>query len=158
MSKIRKKAVYQFIYREARLIDDKQFDDWYALFTDDALYWMPLKHNQTEGEVYNSLFYEDKLMLKIRIERLKQTDVPSQMPPSYCQHVLQQPHIESLEDNQCETRTPFIYVESQMDNQFILTGTIHHQLIVEDGGFRIQRKRIELLNRKAALPSIQLFP
>lgn len=31
-----------FVYHEARLIDEKRFDEWYELFADDALYWMPL--------------------------------------------------------------------------------------------------------------------
>ena len=38
-----------FVYREARLIDEKRFDEWYELFTDDALYWMPLTRGQPSG-------------------------------------------------------------------------------------------------------------
>ncbi len=148
------------VYREARCIDEGDLDAWYDLFTDDALYWMPLRRGQREEEVYNSLFYEDKLMLKVRIERLKDPNAFSQAPPSHCQHVLQRPEIEAFDASagNFATRTPFVYVESQLDEQFVLAGVAHHQLVVRNAGLQIRRKRIELLNREAALPSIQRFP
>ncbi len=148
------------IYREAQLIDEGALDAWYDLFTDDALYWMPLKRGQREDDVHNSLFFEDKLMLEVRIERLKDPNAFSQSPPSHCQHVLQRPEIEAFDADagSYSTRTPFVYVESQLDDQFVLAGVAHHELVSIDGALRIRRKRIELLNREAALPSIQLFP
>ena len=148
------------IYREAQLIDEGALDAWYDLFTDDALYWMPLKRGQREDEVHNALFFEDKLMLKVRIERLKDPNAFSQAPPSHCQHVLQRPEIDGFDAHAGSflTRTPFLYVESQLDEQFVLAGVAHHELLLVDGALWIRRKRIELLNREAALPSIQLFP
>ena len=148
------------VYREARLIDEGALDEWYDLFTDDALYWMPLKRGQREDEVYNALFHEDKLMLKVRIERLKDPNAFSQAPPSHCQHVLQRPEIDGFDADagRFSTRTPFVYVESQLDDQFMLAGAAHHEVVASNDALRIRRKRIELLNREAALPSIQLFP
>ena len=151
--------VRAFVYREAWLIDQKELDAWYDLFTEDALYWMPLARGQEEGDIHTSLFYEDKFLLKVRIERLKNPRAASQQPPSFCQHVLQRPDVERIEpaNNNLNVRTPFIYVESQLDSQFTLAGVAHHELSVVDGALRIRRKRIELLTRDAALPSIQLF-
>ena len=58
----------KFVYREARLLDEKRFDEWYELFTEDAYYWVPLVPGQTDPLAHNSLAYEDKLLLKLRIE------------------------------------------------------------------------------------------
>ncbi len=148
------------IYREAQFIDEGALDDWYDLFTEDALYWMPLKRGQREEEVHNSLFFEDKLMLKVRIERLKDPNAFSQSPPSHCQHVLQRPQVVEFDADagRFTTHTPFIYVESRLDDQFVLAGVAHHELVVVGSALQIRRKRIELLNREAALPSIQRFP
>jgi hypothetical protein len=55
-------------------------------------------------------------------------------------------------------RTPFIYVESQLDTQLVLAGIVTHRLAVRDGVLRIELKKVELVNCDAALPSIQLFP
>lgn len=152
-------ALADFVYREARLIDEKRLDEWYALFTDDARYWMPLVRGQPEGEAHTSLFDEDKLLLKVRIERLRSPNAFSQQIPSFCQHVLQQPTVEKADvvANRYIVRTPFIYAESQLDRQLILAGVSWHHLIWIGNALRIHMKKIELLNCDAALPSIQLF-
>lgn len=151
-------AIESLIYEEARLLDEKAFEDWLALLTDDVLYWAPLKRGQGEDEIHNSLFFEDRLVLRIRIERLNSPRVFSQQPPSHCQHVLQKPELLSSVGGTFETRTPFVYLEAQLDQQIVLGGSLHHQIVAVDGGaYKIRRKRIELLNRDAALPSIQML-
>ena len=37
------RAVEQFLYREARLLDERRFHDWLELLTDDIRYWMPVR-------------------------------------------------------------------------------------------------------------------
>ena len=34
-------AVRDFLYREARYLDDKQWDEWLELYASDATFWMP---------------------------------------------------------------------------------------------------------------------
>lgn len=150
----------EFIYHEARLIDEKRLDEWYELFTDDARYWMPLTRGQPDGDLHTSLFYEDKFLLKMRIERLKRPASYSQHQPSFCQHVLQRPTLESRGDATIPhlMRTPFVYLESRADTQLVLAGVVYHHLVEVQGSLRIRLKKVELLNREAALPSIQLFP
>lgn len=147
------------VYLEARLIDEKRFDEWYELFAADALYWMPLSRDQAIGEAHTSLLYEDKLLLKVRIERLRHPNAFSQQLPSFSQHVLQQPALESGEpaSGRCVIRTPFIYVESQRDRQLMLAAVAYHHLAAEAGGWKIKMKKVDLLNRDAALPSIELL-
>lgn len=150
----------RFVYLEARLIDEKRFDEWYELFTDDARYWMPLTRGQPDGENYTSFLYEDKLLLKVRIERLRNPNSFSQQQPSFCQHVLQAPAIESAAEDGAAfvLRTPFTYFESQLDTQVVLAGVGWLHLVVEGARLRIRLKKVELVNCDAALPSIQLFP
>ena len=154
-----KAELARFVYREARLIDEKRLDEWYELFTEDALYWMPLVRGQTDPHSHTSLFCEDRFLLKVRIERLKNPLSHSQQQPSFCQHVLQRPEVVERDDEAREyaLRTPFVYLETRLDEQTVLGGVAHHDLRWDDGRLKIAVKRIELLNRDAALPSIQLF-
>lgn len=153
-------ALVRFVYHEARLVDEKRFDEWYELFTEDAHYWMPLTRGQPDGEDHTSLLYEDKLLLQVRIERLKNPHSFSQHQPSFCQHVLQAPQIESAgaDGTSWVMRTPFTYVESQRDTQLVLAGVGWLHLVVLEARLRIRLKKVELVNCDAALPSIQLFP
>src|SRR6185437_7983387 len=152
-------ALVDFVYREARLLDEKRFDEWYGLLTEDVRYWMPLTRGQPVGETFTSLFYEDKLLLKVRIERLRHPNAFSQQQPCFCQHVLQQPTIETSDPaaNHYVTRTPFMYFETQLDSQLVLAGVTYHHLTVIEGALRMRLKKIELVNCDAALPSIELL-
>jgi len=149
-----------FVLHEVRLLDDLRFDDWLALFADDGRYWMPLERGQTERRLHCSLMYEDKLLLKVRIERLKNPRSFSQQQASYCQHVMQAPSLEVADPAQGRwvTRAPFSYFESQLDTQVVLAGVSWLHLVEVGGVLRIRLKKVELLNCDAALPSVQLFP
>ncbi len=148
--------IARFIYREARLLDEKRWNAWYELFTEDGHYWVPLTRNQPDAEMHTSLAYEDKLLLRLRIERLRRRP-PSQHPESWSQHVLQAPEIETEDEDGWLTRTAFHYAEARGDAMQMLTGVALHQLVRQDGALRIRLKRVNLLNCDAALPSIQLF-
>ncbi len=149
----------ELIYEEARLLDARRFDEWNALFTDDAIYWLPLQHEQPEGAEHTSHLYEDKLLRELRVQRLKSPRAFSQQPISRCQHVLQAPHVESLDAgaNVFVTRTAFHYSEARGDDVLMLVGNAVHRFRVQDGALRIAHKRVNLLNCDAALPSVQLF-
>ena len=149
----------RFVRYEARLLDEKRFDEWYELFTDDAYYWVPAVHNQKSPLTENSLAYEDKLLLQLRLERLKSPLAYSQKPASRCLHVLQEPEIEKRDDAKSEylMRTPFIYTETKADDSQRYAATAWHTLVWQDNRLRIRLKRVDILNCDAMLPSIQLF-
>jgi 3-phenylpropionate/cinnamic acid dioxygenase small subunit len=149
----------RFVLREARLIDEKRFDEWYELFADDAHYWVPLAPGQSDPLVHNSLAYEDKFLLKLRIERLKLPTAYSQKPASRCHHVMQTPEVEKSDPGRGEflTRTPFIYTETRGDESQRYAATAWHTLVWSQERLRIRLKRVDILNADAALPSIQLF-
>ena len=54
-------------------------------------------------------------------------------------------------------RTPFMYLESRLDEQIVLAGATDASLTSVEGRLRIRLKKVELVNCDAALPSIQLF-
>ena len=145
----------RFVMREARLLDEKRFDEWYELFTDDAHYWVPASPNQPDPLNHNSLAYEDKLLLKLRIERLKQPNAFSQKPASRCHHLLQTPEIERSTKDELLIRTNFIYTETKGDESQRYAAVAWHTLVGDP--LRIRLKRVDILNCDAALPSIQLF-
>jgi 3-phenylpropionate/cinnamic acid dioxygenase small subunit len=153
------KEIIDFVIREARLLDEKRFDEWYELFADDGFYWVPLTPGQPDPLQHNSLAYEDKLLLKLRVERLKSPRAFSQQPASRCHHLLQTPEIEKMDEakGECLTRTQMIYTETRGDESQRYAATAWHSLVRINNKLFIQLKRIDILNSDAALPSIQLF-
>jgi 3-phenylpropionate/cinnamic acid dioxygenase small subunit len=159
MTQVADEELLRFVVREARLIDERRYDEWYGLFADDAYYWVPAAPGQTDPLNHNSLAYEDKLLLQLRIERLKSPLAYSQKPASRCHHLLQTPEVEKRDPARGEylTRTQFIYTETRGDESQRYAATAWHTLVRMDGGLRIRLKRVDILNCDAALPSIQLF-
>lgn len=159
MTAITAQDLVDFVYHEARLLDELKFDQWLALFTEDGYYWMPLTHHQTDPILEASLMYEDKLLLQVRIERLAGQRTFSQQPKSRCHHLLQQPHVINFDANASEhqVRTAFHYTETRGDKQTMYVGWSTHHLVVENGQLRQRLKRVDLLNCDAPLGNIQLF-
>lgn len=45
-----KHEIEEFFYEEAELLDERRFNDWLALLTDDVRYWVPMRRNVKFGE------------------------------------------------------------------------------------------------------------
>jgi 3-phenylpropionate/cinnamic acid dioxygenase small subunit len=148
-----------FVYAEARLLDEGRFDEWLELFSDDGHYWMPLAPGQQDARLHASLMYEDKLLLRVRIERLSGARTFSQQPRSRCHHLLQQPSVESADrdSGRYTVRTAFHYIETRLDDQTLFAGWTTHELVTLEDKLRIRLKRVDLVNCDAAFGNINLF-
>lgn len=147
-----------FVYDEAWMLDQGQFNEWIDLWLPDAIYWMPLNWNQQDPINETSLLYEDNFMLRLRVERLHGARTFSQKPKSRCHHVLNRPRIEEMSDDGAKIVTQVHYVETRLDEQMLLALTVRHDLKVVDGQIRIAGKRVDILNCDAAFGNIQLLP
>ena len=156
---ITRQQLIDFVVEEARLLDEKRYAQWNELFTDDAMYWVPLVPDQEDGINHTSHMYEDKLLRELRIERLKSARAFSQQPPTRAHHLLQTPTVEEFDAaaNRFVVRSEFHYTEAQGDELQFFVGTCLHHLTVQDGELRMTLKRVNLLNCDAALPAVQLF-
>ena len=75
------REIEQFLYRQAELLDAKQWQTWMDLFADDGVYWMPARAEQTEWESSPSIFIEDKPMMEIRKGRVTHPNALSRVLP-----------------------------------------------------------------------------
>lgn len=159
MTEPTERQLIDFVVHEARLLDERRYEEWNALWSEDGIYWVPLVPDQPDGLNHSSHLYEDKLLRTLRIERLKSARAYAQQPPSRAHHLLQTPAVESADAdaNLFVLRTPFHYSEAQGDEIEFFVGTAFHHLVVEHGALRMRLKRVDLLNGDAALPAVQLF-
>jgi len=159
-TQITREHVIDFVYDEARMLDEGRYDEWLALWLPEGHYWMPLDYRQTDPVHATSLLYEDNFMLRLRVERLNGQRTFSQKPKSRCHHVLQRPFIDVFEpaEGRFVTNTNMHYVETRLDDQILLALTATHDLRAVDGALRIAGKKVELLNCDAAFGNIQLLP
>lgn len=158
---VNERDLIDFVVHEARILDEQKFEDWNALFMDDAYYWIPLVPGQTDVVTQTSHMHADKLMRDLRIQRLRNPRVLQHQSNTRCQHILQVPFVEKMDAsaNQFVTRTPFHYAEVQTDYAEVqtLVGTAWHHLTVADDKLKITLKRVDLLNCDSPLSVFNLF-
>ena len=46
-----KYQVEEFLYQEAEILDERRFEEWLDLLTEDVRYWMPMRRNVKFGEL-----------------------------------------------------------------------------------------------------------
>jgi 3-phenylpropionate/cinnamic acid dioxygenase small subunit len=78
----------QFLLHEARLLDEGKFDDWLALFTPEAWYWVPSEPDQADPAETVSLIYDDRRLLETRVRRLSSPRMYSQEPRSRTSRII----------------------------------------------------------------------
>ena len=138
----------QFLIHEARLLDEARFDDWLALFTDDAWYWVPSQPNQDNPRDTISLIYDDRRLLETRVRRLASPRIYSQEPRSRTSRMIGNVTIEAVDaDGQgCTVRSKFQLLEYRREEQRAFGGTYFHRLVRTSTSIQIAWKRVDLIN------------
>lgn len=148
MSDIRE--VEKFLYHEARLLDDARFDDWLALFTESAWYWVPTSANQDNPLETVSIIYDDRRLLETRVRRLGNPNIHAQSPPSRTSRIIGNVVIEAsgnaMDGADVAVSSRFQMTEFRRDHQRQFAGALSHGLVTIEGGFMIAWKRVDLVN------------
>ena len=144
----------QFLLHEARLLDDGRFDEWLALFTTEAWYWVPSEPGQADPFETVSLIYDDRRLLETRVRRLAGPRMYSQEPRSRTSRIIANVTIEEAGRGACTVRSKFMMIEYRREQQRIFGGTLLHRLVQADGRVMIAWKRVDLVNCDAPLDGI----
>ena len=146
----------QFLLHEARLLDEGKFDDWLALFTPDAWYWVPSEPDQADPIETVSLIYDDRRLLETRVRRLASPRMYSQEPRSRTSRIVTNVTIEEAGKDACTARSKFMMIEYRREQQRLFGGTALHRLIQRNGRITIASKRVDLVNCDAPLDGITM--
>lgn len=144
----------QFLLHEARLLDDGRFDEWLALFTEDAWYWVPVEPDQKNPFDTVSLIYDDRRLLETRVRRLASPRIYSQEPRSRTSRIVANVTLEESDTSGCTLRSKFLTLEYRREGQRTFGGTVFHRLVLVDDQLRIAWKRVNLVNCDAPIDGI----
>ena len=151
-------AIENFIYREARLMDLHRYDEWEALWADDAIYWVPCDGDDTDPRQHISIIYADRSGIAGRIARLKTGAAWSQEPKSNLRRVVS--NIETIEDGSgtITVHSNFFLYEVRRRSvdvwHNIWAGSSTHKLIPEGEDFKMAYKKVLLVNDGVEMPGL----
>jgi 3-phenylpropionate/cinnamic acid dioxygenase small subunit len=143
-----------FLVREAQLLDEGKFEDWLALFTENAWYWVPSEPNQDSPLTTVSLMYDDRRLLETRVRRLVSPRIYSQEPRSRTSRIVANVTIKERRPGAVLVRSKFTMVEYRRGGQRLFAGTNFHELLRNEGALRIASKRVDLVNCDAPLDGL----
>ena len=156
MAGVDRARLEQFLIHEARLLDERRFREWMELFTDDGTYWVPAVPDQESPLDQVSLFYDDRELMKTRVERLEHPRIHVQTPPSRTAHLIGNTFIEQADEAKGEfvVASTVIMVEYRDEAQRVFAGRQRHRLRRDDAGLRIVQKRVDLINCDSAFEAM----
>ena len=137
--------VQQFLFLEARLLDERRFDEWLALYAPEAEYWVPAAWGQASPKDHVSLFYETVPLLRMRVERLMQGHAPLDSPAARTNHCLSNV-IARREGDEVLAQAYLLLAEYRRGEQRWFSGRASWSLRAAGEAFRIHAKRVDLLN------------
>src|ERR1700722_20606291 len=113
-----------FLIHEAALLDERRFRDWMELFAEDGAYWVPAAPNQESPFNHASLFYDDRTLMKTRIDRLEHPRIHIQTPPSRTAHIIGNILVDAIDEakGDVEGSSTVMMVEYREENQSIFAG------------------------------------
>jgi 3-phenylpropionate/cinnamic acid dioxygenase small subunit len=146
--------VENFLYREARLMDSHAYDEWLALWTNDALYWVPSNEDEIDPERHVSIVYEDKAGLEDRVIRLKSGAAYAQDPKSRLSRVVSNVEIEELDDHELRVSATFNLTALRRHRMDIFAGRSIYKLRHDGDSFKIAYKKVLLINNDEVIHNL----
>jgi 3-phenylpropionate/cinnamic acid dioxygenase small subunit len=173
------REVEQFLYREARLLDERRFHEWLELFTDDVRYWMGARTNRyprtskaiailspnryveddhtREDEL--SILDETKETLAGRVARLDTGMAWAEDPPSRTRHFIANIEV-APGDSASEIRvySNFIVYRSRAESEEdFYVGARQDVLRRVDGAWKIARRKLTLDQNVLSAKNVSVF-
>ena len=175
----RLREIEQFLYREARLLDERRFEAWLALFTDDVRYWMPVRttryprrskaiavldHDRHEEDELGkesdlAIFDESKETLCRRVARLDTGMAWAEDPPSRTRHLVTNVEVEPGEtEAEIRVYSNFVVYRSRGETeQDFYVGARQDTLRHVDGSWKIARRTIILDQNVLLAKNVSIF-
>ncbi len=164
--------VEQFLYREARMLDERRFEEWFDIFTDDARYWMPLrKTRRSEGQTEDwdvekelsgaeelAFFDDSKLTLMVRTKRVRMAQNWAEDPPSRTRRIVTNIEVEAKGSDEWLVHSCFLLHRTRMENdKHVFVGQRRDLLQRAEDGFKIKERRIVLDSNVLQAPNLSVF-
>jgi benzoate/toluate 1,2-dioxygenase beta subunit len=140
--------------QEARLLDQRRYEEWLALYAPECLYWIPGGAVSADPRSEVAIAFDDRRRLEDRIYRLGTGSAWSQAPASRTVRLVG--NVE-LFDN-LMVRSNLLVSEWRAGETHLWSGWCAHRLVRAAGDLRIAVKQVNLIDRDQNLrnPSLVL--
>ena len=143
--------ICQALFQEARYLDDRQWDEWLACYTDDVTYWMPAwddddKLTEDPQTEISLMCYADRGGLEDRVFRIRTERSSASMPEPRTSHNVTNVEVLAQRDDEVDVRYNFNTLSHRykVTDQFF--GPVYLTLRKREDRLLISSKKIVLKN------------
>jgi 3-phenylpropionate/cinnamic acid dioxygenase small subunit len=141
----------ELIWREAALLDAKDYLNWESMYTDDARYVVPIDPDTKDFESSLNMVYDDKRMRRLRVERMLQGFSPSAVAAARTVRVVSRFTVESVADDAVTLKSAQI-LSAFKRNKFTTIGAeLTHRISLDGDGDKISLKVARLIDSEDAV-------
>lgn len=153
------REVEQFVYREARFADESDYDSWEALWTDDALYWVPAGNDSPDPMETMAVIYDNRSRISTRLKQLRTGRRYAQAPPSNLRRSVS--NVEFLGGRpvkdggvDLEVGANVFVLESRARGSHLWGARVTYRIRRVDGALRLSYKKVVLVDRDKPVPTL----
>src|ERR1700722_4841521 len=144
-------AVSAFLYMEARFQDEHRYEAWEALWTDDAIYWVPANGADIDPEKEMSIIYNNRPRISLRIKQLLPGKRHTQTPQSRLRRIVSNIELMGEHNGDIAVASNSMVFESSLRDDTIWAARNEYRLRYVDGELRMAYKKVTLVNNEKAL-------
>lgn len=141
----------ELIWREAALLDAKDYPGWEELFTDESHYVVPIDPETEDFESSLNMIYDDKRMRRLRVERMMQGYAPSAVAAARTARVVSTFVVKSIDNDQVVIRSTQVLTAFKRNATQTLGAELTHTIALSESGDRIAQKVARLINSEDAV-------
>jgi 3-phenylpropionate/cinnamic acid dioxygenase small subunit len=138
--------VAQFLYHEAYLQDTHAYDEWEALWEEDAIYWIPANGHNTDPEQQMSIIYDNRSRIRVRVEQLKTGRRHTQTPRSELARTISNIRIGRVSQDEVQVHANMMIFEDNLRGETSWAARNEYTLRLREREFRLARKKVGLVN------------
>ncbi|QIE91218.1 benzoate 1,2-dioxygenase small subunit [Pseudomonas nitroreducens] len=144
-------TVRDFLYREARYLDDKDWDSWLELYAHDASFWMPAWDDRDEltedpQREISLIWYGSRGGLEDRVFRIRTERSSATLPDTRTSHNISNIELLGEEDGICQVRFNWYTLSFRYKTTDSFFGTSFYTLDVRGENPLILAKKVVLKN------------
>lgn len=148
-----RERVEEFLFYEAKLIDEHLYDEWLGLWTEDGLYWVPCNTDDADPARQAMIIYDNRARLGERIYRLTSGAAWAQQPRSRTRRLISNVEVRP-NDGGYVVESNCIIAELRRSRQDIFAARMLHTLRPAGESFQIALKKVLLLNNDEPIDNL----
>jgi 3-phenylpropionate/cinnamic acid dioxygenase small subunit len=135
------------VEREARLLDQLNFDDWLAMYSPECIYWVPGTPNSGDPRREIAMSFDDRRRMEDRIYRLRSGYAWSQAPKSRTVRMISNVEVfKAASPDRRMVRSNFLISEFRPDGVRFLSGWCGHRFVERNGRWEIEVRQVNLID------------